>query len=183
MLELVGLRARWLAFVGMTVLLSGCGAPAGEVNAPAVDEAPFGMLVQCGEAPYIGVFRGFTEEGLATERSGSSPSSDVYGLRPDGSAERLTTDLGSYDFGISADGLTVFASPAPEAIDPRPEDTIFPDRVVAIDLRTGERSVLVEIPGLLYVVPSPAGSQLAVTSLGGWISRRAEAISGWRYSM
>lgn len=167
MIERIAFRSQWLAFLGLTALISGCGAPSGKANPPAVDQEPFANLLQCSEAPYVGVFRGFTQEGLANERNGSAPSWDVYGLRPDGSAERITTDLGSYDFGISADGLTIFVSPSPEQTGPRPEDTSTPDQIVAIDIRTGEESVLLEVPGLLAVVPSPDGSQLAVTSLTG----------------
>lgn len=54
--------------VGLVVLLSACGVRAGEPTAPVVDEAPFGGLVQCGDMPYVGVFRGFTDEGLVTEK-------------------------------------------------------------------------------------------------------------------
>src|SRR3954470_19925310 len=83
--------------VGVVALVSAgahaVGAP--PLGAPAasrVDGAPFAGLARCGDQPFVAVFRGFTAEGQQVEQAGSSPSSDIYGVLPDGSVSPVTTD-------------------------------------------------------------------------------------------
>lgn len=160
----IGAGRRCLTLVGLAVVTA-CGTPAVDLSAPSVDGNPFASLVQCRDAPYVGVFRGFSEEGLAHERNGSTPSSDVYGLAADGSVTRITTDLGSYDYGLSADGLSIFVSPEPDQTGPEPEDVATPDQLVRIDAVSGERSVVLEGFPVGPVAVSPGGSVVAVTDL------------------
>lgn len=155
--------SRWLVSAVLIVLLAGCSGDAGDGGPPVVDAEPFAGLQQCGDAPYVGLFAGLTDEGLMKERNGSKPSWDVYGVRPDGSVVRVTMDLLSYDFAISADGLTVFASPEPDQIGPRAGDTATPDQLIAIDAMTGEQNVLIATAYIGSLAVSPDGSQVAVT--------------------
>ena len=96
------------------------------------------------------------------EKPGSSPSSDIYGVRPDGSVSPVTTDLGSYEFGIAADAATVYASPSP-AVAPTVEAAPPADRVVAIDPATRRQTVVLEAPDVGGVAPAPDGSRLGLT--------------------
>jgi hypothetical protein len=151
-----------LAVVG--VVLSGCGAPVEQAAAP--DAAPFAGLLQCADAPFIGAVIGLTEEGSRKTRNGELASTDIYGIRPDGSAVPVSRDLGSYDFGLSADATTLYARPDPE----RPNDVsslTVPDQILAIDTRSERRTVLLTAPGadLSRLTPSPDGSQLAVAAV------------------
>src|SRR4051794_31251973 len=136
--------------VGVVAVVSGCAHSAGAptLGAPAasrVDGAPFAELARCGDQPFVAVFRGFTAEGERVERAGSSPSSDIYGVRPDGSVSPVTTDLGSYDSGIAADAATVYASPS-AAADATLASTPSADRVVAISPATGRQTAVLEAP-------------------------------------
>jgi|GEM_PF-1531937 len=153
--------------LGVTVLVPACGPtaaslPAGPADASRVDGAPFAALAPCGEQPFVAVFRGFTAEGRLVEKPGSSPSSDIYGLRPDGSVSPVTTDLGSYEFGITDDAATVYASPYPAVV---PTTTLAPtvDRVVAIAPATGQQTVVLETSDVGAVAPAPDGSRLGLT--------------------
>ncbi|WP_156388053.1 PD40 domain-containing protein [Cellulomonas sp. Root137] len=153
--------------VGLAALLSACaptsaGGPIDAPGAPHVDTAPFAGLAQCGDQPFVAVFRGFTAEGALVEQLGSSPSSDIYGVRPDGSVAPVTTDLGSYEFGIAADAATVYASPAP-AVAPTAALTPPTDPVLAIAPATGEQTLVLEAGDVGAVAPAPDGSQLALT--------------------
>ncbi|WP_421733168.1 hypothetical protein [Cellulomonas sp.] len=150
--------------LGIAVLVAACASSldAEPRDAPRVDAAPFAGLVACGDQPFVAVFRGFTAEGERVEGSGSSPSSDIYGVRPDGSVSAVTTDLGSYEFGIVADATTVYASPA-VAGESSAARTAPADRVVAIGLATGQQSVVLEAPDVGGVAPDPDGSRLGLT--------------------
>lgn len=143
---------------GAILLLAGCTADENDVDA-----FPFGGLVQCGDAPFVAVFSGVTAESLATPKPGDSASSNVYGIRPDGSVEPVTTDMGTYRFGIAADASTLYATPYPTLLSVGSVEPVWVDSVVTIDLRTGFRSVLAEGPAFEDVLPSPDGSRLAVT--------------------
>lgn len=135
---------------------------AGPRDARRVDGAPFARLVPCGDQPFIAVFRGFTADGELVQGPGSSPSSDIYGVRPDGSVSPVTTDLGSYEFGIVADATTVYASPA-AAGESSAARTTPADKVVAIGLATGRQQVVLEAPDVGGVAPDPDGSRLGLT--------------------
>ena len=74
----------------------------------------------------------------------------------------VTTDLGSYEFGIVADATTVYASPA-DAGESSVARTPPADQVVAIGLATGQQSVVLEAPDVGGVAPDPDGSRLGLT--------------------
>lgn len=153
-----------VAILGIAVLVSACASSrdADPVDAQRVDGAPFARLVPCGDQPFVAVFRGFTAEGERVEGPGSSPSSDIYGVRSDGSVSPVTTDLGSYEFGIAADAATVYASRSRADVS-SVERTPSADRVVAIALATGRQSVVLEAPDVGAVAPDPDGSRLGLT--------------------
>ena len=95
--------------VGVAVLsLLGCAAPGSHTGAAA---HPLGHLVPCDGVPFVAVFSGVTQVGRDTEKAGSTQSSDVYGVRPDGSVAAITDDLGTYEFGLADDGAAVYVSP------------------------------------------------------------------------
>ncbi|GEK21023.1 hypothetical protein CXY01_15430 [Cellulomonas xylanilytica] len=136
------------------------------------DGAPFAGLTQCEGQPFVAVFRGFTADGELMEKAGSSPSSDIYGVRPDGSVARVTTDLGSYEFGIADDAATIYASPDPSPpASPPPSTadatTVTPsppaDRVLAIVPASGQQTLVLEAPDVGGVAPAPDGSRLGLT--------------------
>jgi hypothetical protein len=142
---------------------SGCASlDAGSAGTARVDGAPFARLVPCGDQPFVAVFRGFAAQDELAEGPGSSPSSDIYGVRPDGSVSPVTTDLGSYEFGISADATTVYASPSSSVV-PAAARTGAGDRVVAIALATGRQTVVLEAPDVGAVAPEPHGARLGLT--------------------
>ena len=163
--------------LGIALLVSACAPTtgAGSPDSPdalRVGGAPFGGLAQCGEQPFVAVFRGFTADGELVERTGSSPSSDIYGVRPDGSVSPVTTDLGSYEFGIADDAATIYASPDPPpstsgasstADAPAAATTPSADKVVAIDPASGQQTLVLEAPDVGAVAPAPDGSQLGLT--------------------
>jgi hypothetical protein len=124
---------------------------------------PFAGLTACGDQPFVAVLRGFTVEGRLVEKPGSSPSSDIYGVRPDGSVSPVTTDLGSYEFGITDDAATVYASPYPAPAPAAAALTAASDRVVAITPATGQQTVVLEAPDVGAVAPAPDGSRLGLT--------------------
>jgi hypothetical protein len=148
--------------VGVVALVSACAQGGGAPAAPRVDGAPFAGLARCGDQPFVAVFRGFTAEGQQVEQAGSSPSSDIYGVLPDGSVSPVTTDLGSYEFGIAADAATVYASPS-AAVDATLAATPSGDRVVAISPATGRQTVVLEASDVGAVTPAPDGSHLGLT--------------------
>lgn len=157
--------------LGIALLVSACaptigaGSP-GSLDARRVDRAPFAALAQCGDQPFVAVFRGFTADGELVEKAGSSPSWDIYGVRPDGSVSPVTTDLGSYEFGIADDAATIYASPDPS---PSTADvtTVAPspsaDRVVAIAPASGQQTLVLEAPDIGAVAPAPDASRLGLT--------------------
>ena len=152
------------ALLGIAILMSACASNLGTEprEAPQVDDAPFARLAPCGEQPFVAVFRGFTAEGERVEGTGSSPSSDIYGVRPDGSVSPVTTDLGSYEFGIAADAATIYASPA-AAGESSAARTPAADRVVAIAPDGGRTTIVLEAPDVGDVAPAPDGSRLGLT--------------------
>src|SRR3954454_762708 len=148
-----------LVLLGIAALASACAPVDGDEppdpRAPAqVDGAPFAGLARCGDQPFVAVLRGFTAEGGLVEKPGSSPSSDIYGVRPDGSVSPVTADLGSYEFGITADAATVYASPS-AAAGATLASTPSADRVVAISPATGRQTAVLEAPDLGAVTPAP----------------------------
>lgn len=150
--------------LGATVLVSACASTLDDapLEASRADGAPFARLVPCGDHPFVAVFRGFPAEGLQVQGPGSSPSSDIYAVRPDGSVSPATTDLGSYEFGIAADAATIYASPSPVVVS---STGLTPpaDPVVAIALATGRQTVVLEAPDVGGVAPDPSGSRLGLT--------------------
>ena len=163
--------------LGIALLVSACAPTIGaespdSPDALRVDRAPFAALAQCGDQPFVAVFRGFTADGELVEKAGSSPSSDIYGVRPDGSVSPVTTDLGSYEFGIADDAATIYASPDPSpsvSAPPSAADvtTVAPspsaDRVVAIAPASGQQTLVLEAPDVGAVAPAPDGSRLGLT--------------------
>ncbi|GEL97761.1 hypothetical protein CTE05_13080 [Cellulomonas terrae] len=141
-------------------------------DARRVDRAPFAALAPCGDQPFVAVFRGFTADGELVEKVGSSPSSDIYGVRPDGSVSPVTTDLGSYQFGIADDAATIYASPDPSPSSSTSRSTadvttVAPspsaDRVVAIATASGQQTLVLEAPDVGAVAPAPDASRLGLT--------------------
>lgn len=181
-------RTRGVAVAGAAValgLLAACAGGPTDGPGHAPDDQPFAGLAPCDSAPFVAVFRGYTAAGRLDEKPGSTPASDLYGLRPDGSVAAVTDDLGTYEFGLSADGRTVFASPYPSPAGPdagAPEpgsptggpsassqdaassgDTTT-DEVVSIDTASLTRAVVLSAPEIGDVAPAPDASQLAVTT-------------------
>lgn len=163
--------------LGIALLVSACaptiddGSPQSR-DAPRANGAPFAALAQCGDQPFVAVFRGFTADGELVEKAGSSPSSDIYGVRPDGSVSPVTTDLGSYQFGIADDAATIYASPDPSPSSSTSRSTadvttVAPspsaDRVVAIATASGQRTLVLEAPDVGAVTPAPDASRLGLT--------------------
>jgi hypothetical protein len=144
--------------------VSACASTSGggPLDGRQVDSAPFAGLSPCADQPFVAVVRGFTADGRQVEKPRSSPSSDIYGVRPDGSVSRLTTDLGSYEFGITSDAATVYASPTP-AVASTEAFARVADPVVAIVPTTGEQTVVLEAPDVGAVAPAPDGTLLALT--------------------
>jgi len=163
--------------LAVALLVSACAPTIGaespdSPHALRVDRTPFAALAQCGDQPFVAVFRGFTADGELVEKAGSSPSSDIYGVRPDGSVSPVTTDLGSYEFGIADDAATIYASPdtSPSASAPPSTadvTTVAPspsaDRVVAIAPTSGQQTLVLEAPDVGAVAPAPDGSRLGLT--------------------
>ncbi|GIG20030.1 hypothetical protein Cch01nite_07540 [Cellulomonas chitinilytica] len=149
------------------MLVTGCASTVGAEpldgpGARRVDGDPFAGLAPCDDQPFVAVFRGFTAEGEQAEQPGSSPSSDIYGVRPDGSVSPVTTDLGSYEFGIADDAATVYASPT-SVVGPTAALAPTADRVVAIYPATGRWTVVLEASDVGGVSPAPDGSRLGLT--------------------
>lgn len=165
----------------LALALFGCAERPSDGNAVAVNGAPFAGLSPCSDAPFVGFVGGVTAEGELLHQPGSSPSGDIYGIRPDGSLARVTTDLGSYRFDVSADGRTVFASPALRMLGPEATSVAADpssDEIVAIDARSGRQSVVVEAPGLAEVAVAPDGHHLAViTQYQGGVTSRYSRIA------
>lgn len=162
--------------LGIALLVSACAPTIGaespdSPHALRVDRAPFAALAQCRDQPFVAVFRGFTADGELVEKAGSSPSWDIYGVRPDGSVSAVTTDLGSYEFGIADDAATIYASPDPSPSASAPATagvtTVAPspsaDRVVAIAPASGQQTLVLEAPDVGAVAPAPDGSRLGLT--------------------
>ncbi|NKY41097.1 hypothetical protein, partial [Cellulomonas septica] len=150
----------------MATLLVACATPLGPVTsrptgAARVDGTPFAGLSACGSQPFVAVVRGFTAAGEVVEGPGSSPSSDILGVGPDGSVTPVTNDLGSYAFGLTDDAATVYASPTPDVA---PAARATPaDDVLAIDVATGRRTPVLQATEVGEVAPAPDGSTLALT--------------------
>lgn len=156
-----------MLLLGVATLGSGCASTEGAerpgtLAAPVAEGAPFAGLAPCDGQPFVAVFRGFTVEGQAVEKPGSSPSSDIYGVRPDGSVAQVTSDLGDYEFGITDDAATVYASPSPTVV--ATDALAAPaDHVVAIAPSSGRQTVVLEAPDVGAVAPAPDGSRLGLT--------------------
>lgn len=154
------------SLLGVVTLLVACATPLGPAvsrptGATHVDGRPFAGLSACGDQPFVAVVRGFTADGEEAEGPGSSPSSDVFGVRPDGSVAPVTHDLGSYAFGITDDAATVYASPTPVVA---PTARAAPaDGVLAIGVVTGRRTPVLSATEVGEVAPAPDGSTLALT--------------------
>lgn len=166
--------------MGVATLLVACAAPVGPVTsrptgATRVEGAPFALLSACSGQPFVAVVRGFTAEGEVAEADGSSPSSDIFGVRPDGSVTPVTGDLGSYAFGITDDAATVYASPTP--VIPPTARAAPTDGVLAIDVVTGRRTPVVEATDVGEVAPAPDGSTLALTLTPPGVPRDAGTSS------
>ncbi|GCD18677.1 hypothetical protein CTKZ_02390 [Cellulomonas algicola] len=154
------------SLLGVATLLVACATPVEPVasrptGAARLDGTPFAGLSACGSRPFVAVVRGFTTAGESAEGPGSSPSSDILGVRQDGSVTPVTNDLGSYAFGLADDGATVYASPTPDVA---PAARAAPaDGVLAIDLATGRRTPVLQATDVGEVAPAPDGSTLALT--------------------
>jgi hypothetical protein len=156
----VNSRMKSAGFSVLLLTMASCGRPGGDSAPESLNALPFAHLQSCADAPYVGFFSGVTEEGLEHQQSGSSPSSDIYGIGLNGEAKRITTDLGSYSFAPSADASTIFASPRRRLLGASADEEV--DQIVAIDARTAEQTVLLESPGLSDMAASPDGRYLAV---------------------
>ncbi|WP_199423207.1 hypothetical protein [Actinotalea solisilvae] len=143
-------------------LATGCTPDAG-MDEP---DHPLG-LVPCGDAPYVAVFAGQTERHLAHELPGSTPSSDVYGLRADGTVEQVTDDYGTYEAVLSPDASTIYAAGRPV---PHGET----EQLVAIDVSTGARELLAE--GAAFAAPAAVG-ELPGLALIAWTGRTADGAA------
>jgi hypothetical protein len=74
---------RMLAALGVVSAVTSCGAPPGG-DSQVSASSPLGPLAACDDQPYVAMFNGVTQDGLNNEKPGSTPSSDIYGIRPDG---------------------------------------------------------------------------------------------------
>jgi hypothetical protein len=153
---------RLLAALAAVSAVASCGAPPGG-DSQVSASSPLGPLSACDGQPYVAMFNGVTQDGLNNEKPGSTPSSDIYGIRPDGSVERFTTDQGTYYFGLSADARTVFATPYPSVGTPgaSQERSV---QILNIDVASKKRTPLSPVSSVADLRPSPDGSQLAIAT-------------------
>jgi hypothetical protein len=153
---------RLLAALAAVSAVASCGAPPGG-DSQVSASSPLGPLSACDGQPYVAMFNGVTQDGLNNEKPGSTPSSDIYGIRPDGSVERFTTDQGTYYFGLSADARTVFAAPYPSVGTPSASQERSV-QIFDIDVASKKSTPLSPVSSVADLQPSPDGSQLAIAT-------------------
>jgi hypothetical protein len=155
-------RLRTLTALGLVGAVASCGTPSAgstDISAPS----PFGRVSACDGQPYVAMFNGVTQDGLDNEKPGSTPSSDIYGIRPDGSVERFTTDQGTYRFGLAADARTVYAVPyLPDRARGADQERSF--QISTVDVVSKQHTPLSPASSVADIRPSPDGSRLAIAT-------------------
>ncbi|TQN43616.1 hypothetical protein FHU33_3070 [Blastococcus colisei] len=131
---------------------------------------PLGGLSRCPGSSFVAALTSSSSEDPKIDLTAPSDISHVYGLRPDGTVQRLTSEPANYEYDLAADASHVLAVPYGAPSDP---GTILADgsymprnpyRLLMVATGVEKVRTVITHEGISSVAESPDGQHAAIIS-------------------